>query len=196
MFGAGVDVQQRVEQRAHGQHQEQNGQRQRHVADKQDGGLAQVRHQVQAELDDQGRGHLRQAMEDLVMAQVIEPVQGRLPTEQFNGVEDEVARHASEQQGHRQQHQQAKAGMQQWVLIEGAPEVLGVEPELFDIHGGNRFFCKTRRGRLEHLSAIQLAFRTNALTKKQLINAVRVKTLGLDARNRYPMQLIFCISSR
>jgi hypothetical protein len=26
--------------------------------------------------------------------------------------------------------------MQQRVLIEGAPEVLGVEPELFDIHGG------------------------------------------------------------
>jgi hypothetical protein len=73
-----------------------------------DGGLAQFRHQVQAELDHQRRGHLRQAMEDLVVAQVVEPVQGRLPTEQFGGVQDEVARHASEQQGHRQQHQQPR----------------------------------------------------------------------------------------
>ena len=57
------------------------------------------------------------------------------PAEQLDGVEDEVARHAPEQQGHHQQHQQAEAGMQQRVFIEGAPEILGVEPELFDIHG-------------------------------------------------------------
>ncbi len=35
--------------------------------------------------------------------------------------------------------------MQQRVLVEGAPKVLEVEPELFDIHVRNRFFCKTTR---------------------------------------------------
>ena len=36
--------------------------------------------------------------------------------------------------------------MQERVLIEGTPKVLDVEPELFDIHGLKRFFCRTRRG--------------------------------------------------
>ena len=98
-------------------------------------GLAQVRHQVQAELDHQRRGHLRQAVEDFVVAQVVEPVQGRLPAEQFDRMQDEVTRHPSEQQRHHQQHQQAQAGMQQRVFIEGVPKVFDVEPELFDIHG-------------------------------------------------------------
>ena len=62
-------------------------------------------------------------------------MQGRLPAKQFDGVKGDVARHSSEQQGHHQQHQQAEARMQQRVFVEGAPEVLGVEPELFDIHG-------------------------------------------------------------
>lgn len=73
-------------------------------------------------------------MKDFVVPQVIEPVQRRLPAEQFDGVEDEVARYPSVS-GDYQQYQQTQAGMQQWVFIEGAPKVLDVEPELFDIHG-------------------------------------------------------------
>ena len=79
------------------------------IANKQDGGLAQARHQVQAELDHQRRRHLGQAMEDFVVPQVIEPVQRRLAPEQFDGVQDEVASHPSDNQGHDQQHQQGDA---------------------------------------------------------------------------------------
>ena len=107
MFGACVDIQQRVEQGTHGQNHEQNGDRQGYVADKQNGGLAQVRHQVQAELDHQRWRHLRQAMEDFVMPQVVQPVQGRLPAEQFDRVQDEVTGDPSHHQCHHQQHQQA-----------------------------------------------------------------------------------------
>ncbi len=39
-------------------------------------------------------------------------------------------------------------------------------------------------GRLEHLSATKLILQANTGAKKQLIHAVRVKKLGLDARNR------------
>ena len=135
VFSAGVDVQQGVEQGTHGQHQEQDADCQGHVADEQDRGFAQVRHQIQAELNHQGWRHLCQAVEDFVVPQIIKPVQRRLPAEQFDGVEDEVARDPAEQQGDYQQHQQTQARMQQRVLIEGAPKVLDVEPELFDIHG-------------------------------------------------------------
>ena len=71
VFGACVDVQQGAEQGAHGQHQEQDSDRQGHVADEQDRGLAQVRYQVQAELDHQGGRHLGQAVEDFVVPQVV-----------------------------------------------------------------------------------------------------------------------------
>ncbi|MOA55811.1 hypothetical protein D3C78_1796670 [compost metagenome] len=64
--------------------------------------------QVQTELDHQ-RGHdLRQTMEHLVVEKIIEPVHRRLSTEQFDGVQDEVARHSSEHQRDAQQHQQSQ----------------------------------------------------------------------------------------
>ncbi len=102
MFGACVDIQQGVEQGAHRQRHEQDGERQRHIADKQRGGFAQARYQVQAELNHQRWRHLRQAMKDFVVPQVVEPMQRRLPAEQFDGVENEVTRYPSEQQGHHQ----------------------------------------------------------------------------------------------
>ncbi len=140
VFGPCIDIQQGVEQGAQGQDQEQQGDGQRRVAEEQQGGLAQFRHQVQAELDHQRRRHLGQAMEHLVLVQVIEPVHRRLAPEQFGRVQDQVACHSSEQQRHHQQEHQAQAGVQQGMSVEGAPEVLGIEPELFHIHGKRGIF--------------------------------------------------------
>jgi hypothetical protein len=53
-----------------------------------------------------------------------------------------------------------------------------------------------REGRLEHLRRFVLRFGKNKATKNQLFTAICTKKLGLSARNRYPMQLFFCISSR
>ncbi len=64
---------------------------------------------------------MRQAVEDFVVPQIVEPVQRRLAAEQFDGVQGEVSRYPSEQQGHHQQHHKTKAGMQHRVLVEGAP---------------------------------------------------------------------------
>ncbi|MNE42009.1 hypothetical protein D3C80_1361150 [compost metagenome] len=50
MAGAGVDVQQGIEQGAHRQQQGQNGEGQGQVAKEQAGLGAQLRHQVQAKL--------------------------------------------------------------------------------------------------------------------------------------------------
>ena len=66
-------------------------------------GLAQLRHQMQAELDHQRRRHLRQTMKDLVMPKVVDPVQRRLATEHFGRMQNEVARHSSEDQRNHQQ---------------------------------------------------------------------------------------------
>lgn len=183
VFGAGVDVQQGIEQGADRQQQEQNGERQRDIAEKHRGGLAQLRHQVQAELDHQRRGHLRQTLEHLVMPKVVEPVQRGLATEHAAGMQDQVTRHSSEDQRDHQQQDQRQAGVQERVLIEGTPEVLGVEPELFEIH--ERDDSSVRRdGRLEHLRRCVLPLETNRATKKPLITADFTKKLGLSARNR------------
>lgn len=137
VFGTGVDIQQGVEQGAEGQHHEQDSEGRGDIAEKHQAGLAEPGHQGQAELDEQRGGHLRQAMEDLVVTQVADPMQGRLATEQLGAMQDQVARHASEHQGDGQQQYQGKAGMQERMLVEGTPEVLDVEPELFDVHGRN-----------------------------------------------------------
>jgi hypothetical protein len=50
-------------------------------------------------------------------------------------MQNEEARHSSEDQRNHQQYHQSQAGMQEGVLIKGTPKVLDVEPELFDIHG-------------------------------------------------------------
>jgi hypothetical protein len=134
VFGAGVDVQQRIEQGADGQQHEQDGERQRDVAEEQQAGLAQFRHQVQAELDQQRRGHLCQAMKHLVLPEVVDPVQCRLTAEHFGRVQNQVARHSSEGQRHHQQCQQAEAGTQERVMVERSPQVLQVDPELLNIH--------------------------------------------------------------
>ncbi|MNP52457.1 hypothetical protein D3C76_1468510 [compost metagenome] len=100
---------------------------------------------MQAELDDQRRRHLRQAMKDLVLAQVVDPVQRRLAPQQLGGVQNQVARHAPKHQGDDQQQHQGDAGVQDRVLVKGTPEVLDVDPELFDVHGRNGSSIKTRR---------------------------------------------------
>jgi hypothetical protein len=143
-----------------------------------------------------GISHLGQAVEHLVVEQVIEPMHGRLPAEQLDGVQDQVARHSSDDQRHRQQHQQCQAGVHARVLLQRGPEFLGIEPELFEIHKLKRFFCRSGRGRLEHLSGVGFGFTTNQLIKYPLFATVCIKKLGLSARNRYPMQLFFCMSSR
>ena len=99
------------------------------------------------------------------------------------GVQDQVARHSSEDQRNHQQHHQRQAGMQERMLVEGTPEVLDVEPELFDIHGQKRFFCKTRWA-IRAFKTLCITLETNRATKKQLISAVCIKKLGLSARNR------------
>ena len=78
MFGAGVDVQQGVEQRADGQGHEQDGEGHGDVADHVPARSIQAGYQREAELDDQRRHHLRQSVENLVMAEIVDPVQGRL----------------------------------------------------------------------------------------------------------------------
>ncbi|MNP06772.1 hypothetical protein D3C76_987690 [compost metagenome] len=135
VFGAGVDVQQGIQQGGDGQQQEQDGERQRHVAEEQHRGFAQLRHQVQAELDHQRRNYLRQTLEHLVVPQVVDPVQRGLAAQYFAGVQDQVARHSSEGQRNEQQHHECQGGVHDRMLVEGTPEVLGIEPELFDIHG-------------------------------------------------------------
>ncbi|MNV30698.1 hypothetical protein D3C71_1219770 [compost metagenome] len=67
VFGAGVDVQQGIEQGADRQQQKQEGEGQGDVAEEIQTGLAQVRHQIEAELDDQRRRDLGQAMKHLVL---------------------------------------------------------------------------------------------------------------------------------
>ena len=122
-------------QGAHGQHLEQEGKGQRDIAEEDQAVLAQLRHQVQAELDHQRRRGLRQAMEDLVLQQIVDPVQRRLAPEQPGGMQDHITRDPAEHQRHDQQQRQAQPGLQQGMLIEGAEKVLGAQPELFDIHG-------------------------------------------------------------
>ncbi|MNG12759.1 hypothetical protein D3C84_963930 [compost metagenome] len=101
---------------------------------------------MQAELDHQRGRHLCQAVKYLVMTKIVDPVQRRLAAKQFGCVENEVARHSSEDQRNHQQQQQPEAGMQERMLIERTPKVLDVEPELFDIHGQKGVFYWMRRG--------------------------------------------------
>ncbi len=162
--GARVDVEQGVEQGADRQQQEQNGERQRDIAEEIHRGFAQLRHQVQAELDHQRRRHLRQPLKHLVVAEVVDPVQRRLAAEHAAGVQDQVTRHPSEHQRDDQQHQQRQSRLQKWVLFERAPEALGFEPELFDIHKRNVSSVR-REGRLEHLRRCVLQRVTNRATK-------------------------------
>ncbi|MNQ74344.1 hypothetical protein D3C85_890990 [compost metagenome] len=67
VFGAGVDIQQGIEQGADRQQQKQEGEGQRDIAEEIQAGFAQVRHQIEAELDHQRRRDLGQAMEHLVL---------------------------------------------------------------------------------------------------------------------------------
>ena len=78
VFGARVDVQQGIEQGTDGQHQEQNGKGQRDVAEEMLAGGIEFRHQFQAELHHQRWRHLCQTVENLVLQQIIDPVQCRL----------------------------------------------------------------------------------------------------------------------
>ncbi len=135
VFGARVDVQQGVEQGAQGQHHEQDGHGQGQVADEMLGLVAEYRHQVEAELDDQRRHGLGQAVEDLVVQQVVEPVQRRLSAQQLHGVQHQEARQAAQYQGDDQQQGQTDAGVQQRMLVESAPQGLRLEPEVLNIHG-------------------------------------------------------------
>ncbi|MNR26863.1 hypothetical protein D3C85_1441030 [compost metagenome] len=108
------------------------------------GDLVHLGDQAQAELDHQ-RGHdLRQAMEHFVFEKVVEPVHRRLATEQFHAAQDEVARRSSDYQCDEQEQQECQEGVNPRVLSQGIPEILGVEPELFEIHRRKRFFCRMR----------------------------------------------------
>ena len=135
VLGARVDVEQGVQQAGQGQGHEQQGEGQRQVVEKVQGDGAQARHQLEAELDDQRWRGLGQAVEDLVVAQVVQPAQGGLAGQQAAAVQDQEAGQAAHDQRDAEEHGQAEAGVEQGVLVEGAPEVEGVEPELSDIHG-------------------------------------------------------------
>ncbi|EXL33619.1 hypothetical protein PssB301D_00340 [Pseudomonas syringae pv. syringae str. B301D-R] len=134
MFGACVDVQQGIEQGADGQGHEQDGERHGDVADHVPARSAQARDQREAELNDQRRHHLRQAMENLVVAEVVDPVQGRLTAEHPDGVQHQKARHAAKHQCGGQQQDQGQPGAYPRVLIEHVPEFLGLEPKRVNIH--------------------------------------------------------------
>jgi hypothetical protein len=67
-------------------------------------------------------------VEHLVVAQVVQPVQGRLPAQQAAGVEEERATRPISS-ATSSNTARPRAGVQQRVLVEGAPEVEGVEPE-------------------------------------------------------------------
>ncbi|MNZ58545.1 hypothetical protein D3C78_765570 [compost metagenome] len=135
MFGAGIDVEQAIEQARQRQGHEQQGKRQRHIAKEVLGGIGQLRYQFQPELDDQRRCGLRQAVKHLVVAQVVEPFERRLAGQQARAVQDQKARQAADYQGNQQQHGQADGGVEHGVLVEGAPQVEGVTPDSLDIHG-------------------------------------------------------------
>ncbi|MCY1177550.1 hypothetical protein D9M73_178620 [compost metagenome] len=134
MFGTRVDVQQGVEQGTDGQHQEQNGEGQRDVAEEMLAGGIELRHQFQAELHHQRGRHLRQAVENLVLQQIIDPVQCRLSAQQLDGVKYQKACHPAQHQGDDQQHTQAEARVYHGMLIKSAPKIEGVLPELFNSH--------------------------------------------------------------
>lgn len=138
---------------------------------------------MQAELDHQRWRHLRQALKHLVVPEVIDPVQGWLATEHAAGVQDQVARHSSEHERDHQQHHQRQSRLQERMLFKGAPEVLGVEPELFDIHKRNVSSIKTR-GAIRAFKTLRIAVGDKTGNKKPLIVTVCTKKLGLSARNR------------
>ena len=98
MFGARVDVQQGTEQGAERQQHEQKGECQRDIAEDIQAGLAQFRRQVQTGLDRQRRGHPGQAMENLSVPKVTDPVQRRWAAEHFGREKNELTRHSSEDQ--------------------------------------------------------------------------------------------------
>ncbi|MNP28963.1 hypothetical protein D3C76_1219680 [compost metagenome] len=129
-----VDIQQGIEQGAHGQEQEQDAEGQGQVAEEQTGLGFKLRYQAQAELHHQRRHHLCQTVEHLVVQQVVEPVQGWLTRQQLDAVQYQVASHTPQHQGDDQQQAQAKAGLQHRVLIEGAEGCPHIEPNLLNIH--------------------------------------------------------------
>ncbi|MCY1173226.1 hypothetical protein D9M73_133800 [compost metagenome] len=98
-------------------------------------GVGQLRHQLQAELQHQGRGRLCQAVEHLVVAQVVQPLQRRLAGQQASAVQYQEARQAADCQGDEQQYCQTDGSVQHGMLVEGAPQVEGVTPDSLDIHG-------------------------------------------------------------
>ncbi len=78
---------------------------------------------------------MRQAVEHFVMAQVVQPLQGRLAGQQTGAMQHQEARQAADHQGNQQQHRQADGRVQHGMLVEGAPQVEGVTPDSLYIHG-------------------------------------------------------------
>ncbi len=112
VLGAGVDVQQCVEQARQGHAQEQQGEGQGQVAEEMLRRVGQFRHQTQTELHHQRRGGLCQALQHLVMAQVFDPAQRRLARQQTAGVQHKEACDAPQHQRDQQQHAQAQGRVQ------------------------------------------------------------------------------------
>lgn len=179
MFGAGVDVQQRVEQARQRAGHKQQGDGQGEVAEKMLGGGREFRHQLQAELHHQRWGGLGQAVQHLVVAQVVQPSERRLPAQQAAGVQDQEARQAADQQRDEQQHGQAEGGVQQRVLVEGAPEVEGIAPESLEVHKRRKWSVLRYETALERGSAQSCQ-----------------KKFGSGGGKRYPMQLEFFALAR
>ena len=135
MLGAGIDIQQGIEQARQGHGHEQQGEGQGEIAEEVLGGVGELRHQFKAELNHQRGGGLGQAVEHLVLAQVVEPPERGLAGQQAAGMQDQEAGQAADQQRDEQQHAQPERGMQQWMLVEGPPEVEGVVPDALNVHG-------------------------------------------------------------
>lgn len=78
---------------------------------------------------------MRQAVEHLVVAQVVQPLKRRLAGQQAGAMQHQEARQPADHQGNQQQHRQANGGVQHRMLVEGAPQVEGVTPDSLYIHG-------------------------------------------------------------
>ncbi len=110
MFGARVDVQHGVEEGTDGEHHEQDGERQRDVAQHMSGGGAQVGHQIEPELDHQRRCDLRQSVKNLVVQTIIEPEQRRLTAKGLDDVQNDETHQTAKCERSDQQHQQTQGG--------------------------------------------------------------------------------------
>lgn len=129
MLGAGVDVEHGIEQRADGEHHEQDGERQRDIPQHMAGGRVQLGHQVQPELDHQRRRHLRQTVKHFVVQKIVEPEQRRLTTERLHGGENDETHQTPKGECGDQQDQQTQGCAQHRLVFEQGPEFLGTQPE-------------------------------------------------------------------